>query len=79
MRVALCRGTSPSRGVISPNNGRCTEQNRRKAVAQSYGTTADSFAMFAGPPAIRSRPGSVLAVFRALDGQSRGRGPQDIQ
>src|SRR6266576_6138952 len=42
-------------GSRNDNQHRCSEQNRRKAVTQSYGATAAHAATPAGPPASTSR------------------------
>src|SRR5439155_8851951 len=57
------------RRIACPLRARCSEQNRRKAVTQSYGATADSSATLAGPPAIDAgrswRPVSFPAPMEA--------------
>src|SRR6266550_2982638 len=62
-RLSLSPNTVERRERPPLEPARCSEQNRRKAVTQSHGTTATSVATSAGPPAHRPF-GSKLAALR---------------
>src|SRR5881394_3024408 len=70
-------------GSRNDNYHRCSEQNRRKAVTQSYGATAAHAAMPAGPPAstsrVRWRPAPFLGRRRGSDASYTARSSRVVR